>query len=218
VKPNLSRQGCGRRCMRLSLTTPCRSPGALRCSLMKMRCHALAVPISGHCGAGAAGWPTTMKMRPHGRQWLDGAARLPIVMARLVRHRRLNSGQTARWLPPRHGPARPSPPAGAATDGPDEPGHDEEAASGSVLTPMQLVRAMTERRAHDTAFSYENTKVHGGARRFAGGGNLPTVSAMPGRCRRFARSAITKLAPILRDLAVVPGQPVLAQAVAGSSQ
>src|SRR4051812_27430298 len=39
----------------------------------------------------------------------------------------------------------PSLSAHAATDGSDQPGHDEEATSGPVLTPMRTSRAMTGR-------------------------------------------------------------------------
>src|SRR5690349_8787700 len=43
------------------------------------------------------------------------------------------------------GSSGPSPHARAATDGPDEPGHDAEATGGPILTPMGTRPAMTVR-------------------------------------------------------------------------
>ena len=61
-----------------------------------------------------------------------------------------------------------------------------------------------------------NTKVHGGVRRLAGHGSLATLSAMPGRFRRFARSAITKLALMVSNLAAAL-RPAHARAYRGLS-
>src|SRR4051794_31764560 len=81
---------------------------------------------------GEGGWPcvslrdahiseTAMKLHEI-KCLLDGCERFPIVMARLV---------------------RPPIPAPAATDGPDEPGHDGEATGTAILTQMRTSRAMT---------------------------------------------------------------------------
>src|SRR5690348_2677886 len=83
-------------------------------------------------------------------------------------------------IPSWPGLSGPSPPARAATGGPDKPGHDAEATGGPILTPMRACPGyppptVEAQMAGAALHSYQDKATAGGG--FGGTGRCLTVMA-----------------------------------------